>query len=1084
MAVSELFPLAVFPEGALASSIITTIWVGVFWVTYFNLRFGWVLSGLIVPGYLVPLLLAKPVSAAVVFGEGVLTYLLVWTYSEYLSRLGYWSSLFGRDRFFALVLASVGVRLVCDGWLLPAFGEHLNRTYELHFDYRNNLHSYGLIIVSLIANNFWKTGLVRGLGPIATTTALTYLVVRFGLMELTNFNIGNLGYLYEDVATSILASPKAYILLVVTAFIASRMNLFYGWDFSGILIPSLLALQWYQPFKILTSFVEAMVILALGAAALRLPMFKGVTIEGARKILLFFNVSFAYKLALAYALLWSAPELKITDYYGIGYILPTLIAIKMHDKDILARMSRALLQTSLTAVAWGSLFGFLLTLLPDPWPGRTAGPDARVASAPLARKVGLMDLLREQKLSLYETATTDSVPAPLPLEIERFGTAVRRLLAYAEGGPETDVSEAQALLGELNYSVERIHGDYLYLREREPQRHWGVYVIALQPRAKLSLEVPAPLDEPGALEVGAWLMQSFGAHTLAIAGSRRGINADRSADVLVNPQTLFHAFHMEAARRDVLQVRSYSPEGGRAFEGLRREAQAIDQPQPPSALWIKGGLAPGLDLARLRQGMGRIDVRWGKTPLANLARDSTARGFAELVLNRTDVRAVLTRGPVAGREVPSQIENRTIEGYLQDWLLGDRRRIAPSGSNLYVVPRLEELLYFDGEVLAPIIAAAKHHFRGEAWSAEGKDELKLANAAAAVLGYQVLLYRHRATGENYLILAETDEGPRRRYWGTYVLRLGASRSYLVEAPRPLYEMNSFEYAVSLFESLKARALLIAGAHPDANRDHSADVVQLEFKDSLFTLANEVLVRELGDTPALVVQARAMGSRLDAPLPNEDAVLAFDRGVLDRGHLSPLGRGLLAALERTHLSVAFADGRAETAGYEVGSVPQALYLAAARNKELVMLWLSPVARSSYRQQTEATPQFSQFLALGIPTREGELLELLSGYAPPGPKVNLPPGFRTALRRYFANQDIVVLHAARRRWPTLTWERLVDINSRQGFLLVARGGHLLALVNLTARAADLKAGFPGGPFTRETLDRFVESRSAWLLAKEAG
>ncbi len=1080
---TELFPLAVFPEGALASSIITTIWVGVFWVAFFNLRFGWVLSGLIVPGYLVPLLLAKPVSAAVVFAEGVLTYLLVWAYSEYLSRLGYWSSLFGRDRFFALVLASISVRLVCDGWLLPTFGEYLNQTYELQFDYRNNLHSYGLIIVSLIANNFWKTGLVRGLGPIATTTALTYLVVRFGLMELTNFNVGNLGFLYEDVATSILASPKAYIVLVVTAFIASRMNLFYGWDFSGILIPSLLALQWYQPFKILTSFIEALVILALGAAALRLPIFKGVTVEGARKILLFFNISFVYKLTLAYALLWLAPAVKITDYYGIGYILPTLIAIKMHDKDIIARMTRALLQTSLTAVAWGSLFGFLLTLLPDPWPGGTVGPAARPASAPLARNVDLIERLREQKLSLYETATTDSVPAPLPLEIDRFGTAVRHLLAYAEGGQETELSDAQALLAALNYAVERIDGDYLYLREREPRRHWGVYVIALEPRARLSLEVPAPLDEPGALEVGAWMMKAFGTHTLAIAGSRRDINADRSADVLVNAQTLFHAFHMEAARRNVLQVRGYSTEGGRVLQGLRREPQAIDRPQPPSALWVKGGLAPGLDLARLRQVMGRIDVHWGKTPLANLSRDSTARGFAELVLNRADVRAVLARGLAAGHEVPSEVENRAIEGYLQDWLLGDRRRIAPRGSNLYVVPRLEELLYFDGEVLSPIIAAAQRHFRGGHWSAEGKDELKLANAAAAVLGYRVLLYRHRATGENYMILAEADEGPRRRYWGTYVLRLGPAQPYLVEVPRPLYEMNSFEYAVSLFESLKARALLIAGAHPDANRDHSADVVQLKFKDSLFTLANEVLVRELGDTPALVVQARAMGSRLDVPLPNEDAVLAFDRGVAERGSLSPLGRGLLATMERAHLSVAFADGRAETAGYEVGNVPQALYLSAARNKELVMLWLSPVARGSYRQQTEATPQSSQFLALGIPTREGDLLELLSGYARPGPEVNLPPGFRAALGRYFANQDIVVLHAARRRWPALTWERLVDINSRQGFLLVASGGQLLALVNLTARAADLKFSFPGGPFTRETLERFVESRSAWLLVKEA-
>ena len=37
------------------------------------------------------------------------------------------------------------------------------------------------------------------------------------------------------------------------------MNVRYGWDFSGILIPALIALQWYQLTKIVTSFLEAIV---------------------------------------------------------------------------------------------------------------------------------------------------------------------------------------------------------------------------------------------------------------------------------------------------------------------------------------------------------------------------------------------------------------------------------------------------------------------------------------------------------------------------------------------------------------------------------------------------------------------------------------------------------------------------------------------------------------------------------------------------------------------------------------------------------------------------------------------------------
>ena len=84
----SFFPLDIFPETSLASSVITTVWVGVLVVGFFNLRFGWVLSGLVVPGYLVPLLLTKPWSAGIVVLEAIITYLLVHGFSERLSRLG------------------------------------------------------------------------------------------------------------------------------------------------------------------------------------------------------------------------------------------------------------------------------------------------------------------------------------------------------------------------------------------------------------------------------------------------------------------------------------------------------------------------------------------------------------------------------------------------------------------------------------------------------------------------------------------------------------------------------------------------------------------------------------------------------------------------------------------------------------------------------------------------------------------------------------------------------------------------------------------------------------------------------------
>ena len=119
--------------------------------------------------------------------------------------------------------------------------------------------------------------------------------------------------MFEDITASILSSPKAYIILLTTAFVASRLNLVYGWEFNGILIPSLLALQWYEPSKILISFIEAFIILGIGTALLQVPALKNANIEGARKLLLFFNISFVWKIFLSYTVLSVAPSLKVSD---------------------------------------------------------------------------------------------------------------------------------------------------------------------------------------------------------------------------------------------------------------------------------------------------------------------------------------------------------------------------------------------------------------------------------------------------------------------------------------------------------------------------------------------------------------------------------------------------------------------------------------------------------------------------------------------------------------------------------------------------------------------------------------------------
>ncbi len=416
-----IFPL--FPEGGLASSVITTVWIGVFVLTFFNLRFGWVMSGLVVPGYIVPLLILKPVAVGVIIFEAILTYGIVWLFSEKLNK-NRWNALFGRDRFLALILASIIVRVLFDGWLLPITADWLSTRFDTQIDWQNNLQSFGLVVISLMANQFWKPGLKRGLFSLVVVTGITWFIVRYGLMEFTNFRLSGVSYIYEGLASSILASPKAYIILVVTAIAASRMNLRYGWDFSGILIPALIALQWYQPSKILSSFVEMIIIYVLARLVMRLPMLANVTIEGSAKLLLFFNVSFVYKLVLGHIIAFMAWDMNTTDFYGFGYLLSTLLAIKAHDKDILPRLMRSTLGVSLTGMVMGNIIGFLLAyLLPQSLGSAQATALQRQEDAKLlfARAVGGAHVRARTQLK-YPLSQVEAQDLASAIELLEAGT--------------------------------------------------------------------------------------------------------------------------------------------------------------------------------------------------------------------------------------------------------------------------------------------------------------------------------------------------------------------------------------------------------------------------------------------------------------------------------------------------------------------------------------------------------------------------------------------------------------------------------------------------------------------------------------
>ncbi len=1044
------FVLPIFPQGALDGSVFTTVWLGVLVIVFFNLRFGWVLSGLVVPGYIVPLLLIRPWSAAVIFVEAIATYLLVWLFSEKLSRLGLWNNLFGRDRFFSLLLVSVIVRVVFETFLFPPLGDYLNTSLGISFDYQNLLHSYGLIIVALIANQFWKPGLIRGIVPVGVSIAVTFVLVRYGLMIFTNFSMGNIGYMYEDLAASMLASPKAYIILLATAFAASLMNLRYGWEFSGLLIPALLALQWYNPVKLAASFAEAFVILGVAMLLLALPIFKNATVEGGRKLLLFFNISFVYKLLLGYLILWLFPQYKITDYYAFGYLLATLLAVKMYDKQMLGHVTRATLQTSLISVLVASLLGFSLQLMPNVFAiGMQQKPD-RTGTRQVGRitDTGLNEWIQRNKVNFYLPRGEGSSTTLTNHELESFTYSIKQLKEYMSNRDKTLLYKANALLAEIGYRVDVVKGQYILVHEKSPRKGRGIYVLNLESENDLLLDIPAPREAWGTVDAGTRLFSAFQAKALAIAGSSSREQSGLSDAGFRESKTLFLAFHKALGHLDILQVRGYTPKSVRQLTG-KRIGPDQSLPEISSRLYIKSSLPSGLDLPALKSYIEDFEILWGQPRFANMLRSRSRSGFAELILTRSDRRDLFFKPLFEGLDQTVE-GKRAITGYIQDWLLKGKKWLAAKGSNDYSPPSLEELLYMDEAVLTPLVNIARQEYQaGSGWSSRGKEELQAIQSAASVLDYEIVRYHHRASGRDYLILVERQDRKNNRYWGTYVLLLGQSKDFIIQVPRPLYEIRTFEFGIHFFDRLDAGFLMIGGTHPSANRDRSSDLILSGNKKNMFNLFQQVVLREAGPRPMFIAQCRGFGLRKDTAYPNSDVVMSFQSGINTVQQLGNLGEDLIASLEKEGLSWQLVDGSIPLMGYEVGGLPQAEYLEQTVNKRFSLLWLSPMARKSYRQQSKNKIQNKQFRALNIPTREIDLVGYISNHATPT-RINVSSALKKGIERYIQTRDIVQLERIYNMLSPGGLKRFMDKDSKQAYLIVTnKTGNPVLLANLNPR-----------------------------------
>jgi hypothetical protein len=358
--------LNVFPQG-LEGTLVIPIFVGVLVMAALNEAWGWDFVGVVVPGYLAAIFLLEPTVAVVALAEALATWAVAVALDRGLTAARITFPVFGRDRFFLILAASVAVRIALEGFVLQSVAVALAGRFPALEARRHELFGIGLVLVPLAANRLWAGGVRRGSFQLMVETGLVILILRGLLLPFTNFALAGFDPTYDPLALAFLTSPRAQMALLVTAAVASQWNRRYGWDYHGILVPALLGLAVLAPVKLLATVVEAIAVLLVARGLLLLPRLRTLNVEGARRVVLCFCVGVAFKMATARLAVEHLPGYRPTDLLGFGYVLPSLLAERIWLKQSAALVFVPTLQT---AVA-----GFALT---------TAGAAALAVIAPAA----------------------------------------------------------------------------------------------------------------------------------------------------------------------------------------------------------------------------------------------------------------------------------------------------------------------------------------------------------------------------------------------------------------------------------------------------------------------------------------------------------------------------------------------------------------------------------------------------------------------------------------------------------------------------------------------------------------------------
>ncbi|MEK7485945.1 MAG: poly-gamma-glutamate biosynthesis protein PgsC/CapC [Planctomycetota bacterium] len=466
-----ILALQLFPTSGLDHSLFPSLLIGLFLMVLFNEFFGWPLSGMVIAGYLAPIFLISPLMGTLVLAEAFFTYFLYILLSEKGSRLGLWDRFFGRERFFVFLVLGIAVRFFLEGLVGPYLESQ--KMGSAHY-----LISVGTILIPLMANAFWQSGFRKAWWPLLITLGFTYLLLRLILIPYTNFSLQSFQASFEQFALDLDSSVKMYLVLLSTAYLASNNNLKWGWDYGGLIIPALLALAWFSPWRIVLTCLEVTIV--FGMAKLFFPLVSRMTLEGGRRILYVFSLDFLYKVLVGFFLGNSQTE-GLDALYGFGYLIPSLIVLKIWNKGYFFTL-RIILQTSLTGAIVGSLLAWMLGFF-------------LFTPEPLPKQKRLQKYLVWSEMLSPSSEKIVAVKPPSAKERDAFEQAMT-LIYQTQTRKDLHILKRASTYAFLAGFTPILNRNYFYLKEafQENPKGFGSFVFDLRPQNSLILEVFNPQD--------------------------------------------------------------------------------------------------------------------------------------------------------------------------------------------------------------------------------------------------------------------------------------------------------------------------------------------------------------------------------------------------------------------------------------------------------------------------------------------------------------------------------------------------------------------------------------------------------------